>query len=229
MSSIQNDQIILDDIPIQILRKKHVKRLSIKVDSHHGVIVNVPIHLTEKMIVVFLESAKMWLNKHYKPIQPYCYTQGEKHAFLGVDYPLNLVAGDVQSNVFLDNYQFNVYTQTQDSHTVKQLLYAFYHKEALSLFPTRVDACMQLTPWVKRMPQLKYRFMTSRYGSCSSQGNISLNIHLIKARMELIDYVIFHELCHIKEYHHGPQFYQLMNEVVPNWKQCKEELGCIRF
>ena len=222
-------QTFLDEIPIRIQRKKNIKRLSIKIHPYKGVLLNVPLHVTEIMINAFLESAKPWLQKHYQPILPLNYQQGEKHLYLGVEYPLNIVPSDETAHVVLSHDKMNIYSLKQDRHHIYELLCRFYQIQAAMLFPIRVHECMQLTPWVKSMPALRYRFMTSRYGSCSSQGNISLNIHLIKARIELIDYVILHELCHIQEHHHGAKFYQLMNQVAPNWKQHKKELSLVRF
>lgn len=221
---LQTNQIIVDDIAINIYRKKHIKRLSIKIDPIKGVYCNVPTYLPEHMIYLFLESAKSWLNKHYHPIINYHYIQGEKHPFLGFYYPLNLIEYQTKPYTVLENHQINIYANKLDNHIIQKLLQTFYRKKAYQLFPERLKACIHLTPWVTSIPQLKYRFMRSRYGSCSSLGNISLNIHLIKARIELIDYVILHELCHIKEHNHGPEFYQLMHEVMPNWKKLKEEL-----
>lgn len=229
MPSNQNGQIIIDDIPIHIQRKKHIKRLSIKVHPYQGVVLNAPLYMSIRIIETFLAAAGPWIRKHYQLIEPLYFQQGEKHAFLGVDYPLNLIICHSKSDVVLDNHQFNIYSQRFDSQIVKEQLHGFYQRQAHMLFPSRVLGCMQLTPWVKSMPKLKYRFMTSRYGSCSSLGNISLNIHLIKARTELIDYVILHELCHIQEHHHGPQFYQLMEEVMPNWRSLKAELKRLIF
>lgn len=221
--------IFLDGIPILIQHQRTIKRLSVKVHPYKGVVVNAPFYVSETMLNDFLTSVAPWIKKHYQPISLYDYTHGEHHPFLGVHYPLNFVSSHTQSHVALLHEQLNVYSLRQDSDSIRVLIERFYRTQADSIFPERVSACMQMTPWVKRIPKLKYRFMTSRYGSCSSKGNISLNIHLIKARIELIDYVILHELCHLQEHHHGPKFYQLMNEVAPNWKQCKEELRYIRF
>lgn len=229
MSLTLSHQIILDEIPIQIQRKKNIKRLSVKIHPYKGVLLNVPFHVTEIMINEFLESVKPWIKRQFKPILPLKYQQGEKHLYLGVEYPLNIISSNETAHVVLSHDKINIYSLKDDGHHIYELLCRFYQIQASTLFPIRVHQCMQRTPWVKRMPQLKYRFMSSRYGSCSSQGNISLNLHLIKTRLELIDYVILHELCHIKEHHHGPNFYQLMNEVVPNWMQLKEELREFKF
>jgi predicted metal-dependent hydrolase len=66
--------------------------------------------------------------------------------------------------------------------------------------------------------------MKKQWGSCSPRGNILLNPHLVKAPRECIDYVILHELCHLKEHNHSPEFYRLLNQLMPDWKQIKAKL-----
>jgi hypothetical protein len=66
--------------------------------------------------------------------------------------------------------------------------------------------------------------MQKQWGSCSPQGHILLNPHLVKAPRECIDYVIIHELCHLKEHNHSPEFYRLLCLQMPDWKQVKAKL-----
>ena len=228
MDTSQSSQIILNDIPVLIQRKKNIKRLSIKIDAYKGVVLNAPFYIPESIILPFLESAKPWINKHYQPIV-HAYAQGENHLFLGTYYPLNLIQNESKAHVVIDNHQMNIYSHTLASDIIQNLLQDFYKRQAQALLPERLKLCMTRTPWVMKTPTLKLRFMRSRYGSCSSIGNISLNIHLIKARTALIDYVIFHELCHIKEHNHGPKFYALMQQVLPNWPELKLELKQLKF
>jgi len=65
---------------------------------------------------------------------------------------------------------------------------------------------------------------TIKWGSCSPKGNLMLNLHLVKAPKECIDYVILHELCHIAEHNHGDKFWRLLGQVMPHWKEVKVKL-----
>ena len=56
-------------------------------------------------------------------------------------------------------------------------------------------------------------------GSCSPKGTITLNIKLIQIPKEYIEYVLIHELCHLKYLHHEPEFYYLLSRVMPDWKR----------
>jgi hypothetical protein len=71
--------------------------------------------------------------------------------------------------------------------------------------------------------------MRTQWGNCSSTGQLTLNVHLIKAPLECIDYVILHELCHIAEHNHSERFYRLMNDVLPGWELIKSRLDRLAF
>ena len=60
--------------------------------------------------------------------------------------------------------------------------------------------------------------MRKQWGSCSPQGVILVNPHLVKAPRDCIDYVITHELCHLREHNHSPRYYRLLREIMPEWE-----------
>jgi hypothetical protein len=71
---------------------------------------------------------------------------------------------------------------------------------------------------------LVIRTMRRRWGSCSHKGIITLSTELIKLSDLHIEYVIAHELCHLKHHNHGSQYYKLLSEVFPEWKMVRKEL-----
>lgn len=68
------------------------------------------------------------------------------------------------------------------------------------------------------------RNQKSRWGSCSSKGTLSFNVHLVTLPEILQDYVIIHELCHLKEMNHGSDFWALVAECMPEYKKCRRAL-----
>jgi len=75
------------------------------------------------------------------------------------------------------------------------------------------------------LPGLKIRLMKARWGSCSANGVITLNIKLIHLDLSLIDYVIMHELCHLIEHNHSKNYYALLERMMPDWRLHRQRLN----
>ncbi len=72
--------------------------------------------------------------------------------------------------------------------------------------------------------RIAIRNARSRWGSCSSKGNLNFHYRLVEIPLALADYVIAHELCHLKEFNHGPQFWALVSKTIPDWKERKRAI-----
>ena len=77
--------------------------------------------------------------------------------------------------------------------------------------------------------RISIRKQKSRWGSCSSVGNLNFNYRLGFLPFELMDYIVVHELCHIKEYNHSKAFWDLVGEAYPHHKQLRKQLETYRF
>lgn len=69
--------------------------------------------------------------------------------------------------------------------------------------------------------------MRSQWGSCSQEGDLSLNTHLVKAPPPQLDYVLLHELCHLRHHDHGKGFQRLMDRHMPDWRERRRELNAV--
>ncbi len=72
--------------------------------------------------------------------------------------------------------------------------------------------------------RVSIRHTSTRWGSCSRQGNLNFSYKLLYLPSELRDYVIVHELCHLKEMNHSPRFWALVGQTVPNYKDLRHQL-----
>lgn len=100
----------------------------------------------------------------------------------------------------------------------------FYKEECVRIFNEEVKRCMSC---FKDLPKfsLKFRNMKTRWGVCNRKANIvTLNTELLKKDIDLIDYVIIHELCHFYEGNHSGRFWTLVSNYYPNYKEARKRL-----
>lgn len=210
---------------------KHSKRksLSITVKADNRVVVSAPRLMPKMFIEAFVQKKKPWIEKklaYFKSLPQVDENErfkiGSLHYFLGQEYPLKILNG--KNKVRLVDGVF--YVSCQNPLMVEKLLDKWYKRQAESLFANRLQHCYLLMSELElQFPPLKIRKMKRRWGSCSNKGNITLNLNLIKTPLPCIDYVIIHELCHLKVFNHSKDFYNLQSRFVPDWKEKKQILN----
>jgi predicted metal-dependent hydrolase len=110
--------------------------------------------------------------------------------------------------------------EVQDALVIR--LKTFWRKEAKKYIPSRLDLLAEQHGF--RYNELRLKDIRTRWGSCSSKGNININIQLIKLDEELIDHVLLHELSHTKAMNHGQDFWDVFEDVRPGAKQERKQL-----
>jgi predicted metal-dependent hydrolase len=161
-------------------------------------------------------------NAHVLPRE---YVSGESHLYLGRRYLLKVRQNSRETpGVKLRCGQLQVNCRDTDPGIVKSLLWQWYRSHATGLFDRRLDNLCRKLSWVVQKPPWKLLKMKKQWGSCSPQGVLSLNPHLIKAPTDCIDYVLLHELCHLKHHNHGQEFYRLLRNHMPSWASVKGRL-----
>lgn len=158
-------------------------------------------------------------------ITPRQYVSGECHYYLGRQYRLK-VYKNKESDVKLLGKFIKVYTTDVSNHSeIKELLYKWYAKHALFIFNRRIELYKNVIKNLNAdFSEIKIRQMKKRWGSCGKSCAIVLNTELIKAPLFCIDYVIMHEICHLKNRSHDYKFYKLLEKHMPDWKLRKERL-----
>ena len=102
---------------------------------------------------------------------------------------------------------------------IKSYLNEWYRIRAKVIFEARLQHILEQALWVENYPDIRLMTMRTQWGNCSPSGLLTLNPHLVKAPTICIDYVILHELCHLVEHNHSERFYQLLNQVMPDWSK----------
>jgi predicted metal-dependent hydrolase len=110
--------------------------------------------------------------------------------------------------------------KTLSSGTRKE--YLKLRNEARRIICSRVDFFSGILKVESK--RIAIRNQSSRWGSCSKKGNLNFNYRLIRLPERLADYVIVHELCHLKEFNHSERFWNLVRNVFPDYKKIRSEL-----
>lgn len=97
-----------------------------------------------------------------------------------------------------------------------------YRKAAREYIPGRVAYFHQFTGGA--YDKIVIRDQKTRWGSCSSNGTLSFNYRLMLAPPQVLDYVVVHELCHLKHMNHSPQFWEAVEQVLPDYKERRKWL-----
>ncbi|HLP71482.1 MAG TPA: SprT family zinc-dependent metalloprotease [Bacteroidales bacterium] len=208
------------------------RTLGISILPDASVTVRVPYRTPEKTILKMVNDKASWIQKHSEKFRnrisenpPVSYSDGDKHPFRGKSFALRIEKSSKPYCRFLDE-NIEIGTAYPDkSEAVRYILQQGYRREANFIFPSTLKRILEeRSPYGFQVTRLNIRSMKSRWGSCSNKGVISLNTELIKLPAVYLEYVILHELCHLKHHNHGEGFYMLLEELFPDWKKVRKEL-----
>lgn len=208
------------------------KTLEIAVHPDLRVVIKAPRGTSEIAIQSRARKRARWIKKqrdYFRQFDPRTpprqYVGGETHRYLGRQYRLKLTESDKPSVKLTGGLFWVSCPDRNDSSQVKALLEAWYLQKAHEKFAEYFERCW---PEFERLnqarPKIQIRRMKSRWGSLSKSGTLTLNVALVQAPRECIDYVITHELCHLLHHDHGPSFYRLLEKVMPDWEKRKHKL-----
>lgn len=177
------------------------------------------------MVKENLRWIRLRLNKvreEAKVNPPLRIANGARIPYLGERLQVQWIESDNRS-VLRNGKVLEVYAPS--TRHVRAAVVDWYKARASRLFCRQIDAFQHL-PWLAaRLRSWRHQFMTSQWGSCSVDGDLSFNTHLVKVPEHLVEYVVLHEMCHLKVHNHGPRFYSLMREYMPDWEARRRELN----
>jgi len=235
-TELRRNQISHQDRVIEyevVHRPKVTRCIHLELDAHGALQVVAPRRMSKRLIQAtmqdwanyvarFLEEARA----QQQDIPAFGYVSGERHLFMGQDYPLHIqeAAGQRASVELADGY-IRIVSTGSGPEDIRARLMNWYRKKAAQHFSERLAVFSQAASWTGgKSPAMRLRLMKRTWGTCSSKGLITLNPHLVKAPPESIDYVIAHEICHIQEHNHGKAFYALQEQLYPGWREAKAHL-----
>lgn len=240
--------------PIQRRVKANARRLKLRIE-HHQIYLTIPPHSSEQSIQAFLRQSRDWLSTTWaRAYAPTAHTQtpqqGEilhlpllnQHWQIQLESALSASIAKPLLKPALDNLTVH------DSVGQDLLVHNFIVKNSI-ICVNAEQAAMQLKGWVReqaaqhlpqRLAQLaqyggfsyrrcQVRHAKTRWGSCSSQAVISLNAGLILLPVPVLDYVLWHELCHTRQLNHSAQFWQEVAQVDADYFSHRQQLKAIKL
>ncbi len=204
------------------------KTVEIKVGLDGKVTVRAPIRASKKYIDEFVLSKTQWIEaaqeKMRKRLDERKKADLSKVRFLGKEY--QSVSREDAKKVKFDGKRF-IFPQNRTEDERKKLLTAWYKKESRRIFEQRLEHLSKATG--TSYSKLRISGARTRWGSCTSEGVISLSWKLIMAEGRAIDYVILHELAHTIEMNHSDDFWSIVEGWMPAYKDIKKYLQDFSF
>ncbi len=222
-------------IPFQVQFRER-KQLAITVHPEMKLEVVAPQGAALDQVLARVEKRAGWIVRQwrffeqYRPPQPgRRFVSGETHVYLGRQYRLKVQEGSPEAVKLLGQFLHVKCADKNDGQRVGGLLEDWYRAHAERVFFHRLQGCLNSARSLRLpcVPNVVIRKMTKRWGSCTKKGNILLNPDLVKAPVHCIDYVIVHELCHLKVHNHGKDFYRLLTRCMPDWEARKRRLEAV--
>jgi hypothetical protein len=207
------------------------KSLEIAVHPDKSIIVKAPKNISMEIINERVKKRARWISKQINYFDQFDlktpkrqFIGGESHLYLGRKYRLK-IEESLYDRVLLKNGYFFIESTSIDTCHIKDLLQEWYNKHSKIYLSNVLDKCWDsFNKDEFRKPNLKVQKMEKRWGSLSAKGQITLNVNLIQTPRECIEYVIIHELCHLRYNNHGAEFYNLLDKTMPDWIKRKHKL-----
>lgn len=229
---ILEEEITLEDrvIPYKIRRSSKAKNVRLKIGEGTRLEIVVPENYPLANVSELLHQKEKWILSKLQFMEELAAQKKAalddaftKIRYLGKDYWVVVIL-DNSSPIRIELKEEKAYLtlpQNRDE-LIKQVIEAWYRWAARSLFEERVNL------WAEKM-HVSYNTIfvknqKTRWGSCSRRKNLSFNLRIIMAPLEVVDYIIIHELAHLKEMNHSKRFWQVLEEYCPGYKKHLEWL-----
>jgi len=187
----------------------------------------VPLNYSSDELAEFVARKRSWLTRtsnYFRRVRDRCGGYDPDTIYLlGSRYRFNVVKDRVPSTIVSDAMKIITFHVT-DRRRFREHLQGWYKQHAARIIEERL-------PVLAGTMGLKYNRVSiksqqSRWASCSSNGNLNFNLLLAAAPPEVIDYVIIHELAHLKVLDHSSRFWDLVRAADPEWEKHREWLSC---
>tara|TARA_R110000744_G_scaffold362356_2_gene470395 strand:- start:9331 stop:10032 length:702 start_codon:yes stop_codon:yes gene_type:complete len=220
-----------EELPYVIIRTSS-KSARLVVDPSGTVEARVPTGRSDQSIEQLVRSKARWIIRQqdyfasFRPRDPQRqYVSGESIRYLGRQYRLKVMQSEHESAKLLGKHLVVETDTSTNCSNVRRIVLEWYRVHAANVFRLKADHLLEtMAAHGICEAQLTVRWMTRRWGSCTPSKRIILNPLLVINPIDCVEYVVAHELCHLKVPNHGDAFYRLLSTVMPDWQNRRERL-----
>jgi predicted metal-dependent hydrolase len=208
----------MGDIPYTIRRSARARRIRINVHAHTGVEVVLPARAHERAAAAAVAELRPWIERRLAEARDVLAQVAQRDGtvpYLGST--LELVAQPGRSRAHRRGERLLV-----PEGDPREALERFYRRAARSEIAPRLDRATALTGTPYN--GLSIRAQRTRWASCSANGRMSFNWRLLLAPESVLDYVVWHEVCHLEVLDHSPRFWALVERRWPRWREDRDWL-----
>jgi predicted metal-dependent hydrolase len=209
--------------------RKRKRTISLQITRANEVVISAPYFTPVHEINRFIKEKRNWIDK---AIQKQSrarllnkekeYVSGEYFYYLGETYPLEVFFEPKEkAGLFFWNKRFYL-NAPEDKEIKKRFFFLWYKQKALEHISNRID--FYCRKFDSQAGKIRITSARKRWGSCSEDNNLAFSFRLIMTPPEIINYVIVHELMHIREKSHKARFWKLVGKVLPDYKNCRRKL-----
>ncbi len=212
LSSITLDETCFD---IRHQKRKNMKRIVLRVEKENEICLSSSSRVSKRALKAFIIEQKEWILARNLTLNA-PFSAGSDFYYLGKAF----VVAHHDRALKVDEHRVLI-----DPERSKKQSDDFYKSAAKAYLPARVEY------WSQKMDLefgvLKFRLAKRRWGSCSSKKVITLNPYVMKLDHKMIDYVIVHELAHLRHMNHSKVFYALVEKYLPNHRSIQQEINLL--
>ena len=224
-------QIVVSNISVEVIRK-NIKNMHLSVLPPDGrVRVSAPTQLTDEAITMFVRRKLGWIKKQQEKFQQQPrqserqYVSGETLYVWGKQYFLQVEYSYKGNVLTLSGDKAILTVRKESSPTQRESFVNEWYRNLL-----KQEVAKYLPKWEKTTglycSSWQSKYMTTKWGTCNpTSKKIWLNLQLAKKPIECLEYVILHELAHLKVHNHGPEFTAILDQYMPYWREHKRRLN----
>lgn len=218
------------DIEFVLKRSPDRRRAALTVDDR-GLTVNVPWRTSERYIQRFLQDSSKWILRkleQWEKNRPAArqWESGELIDFLGRQLTLHITEEPYALTQLADDDVLKLSLPTpHDAKTVRNAVVRWYRRHAQAHFRARVEHFAQRLG--VPAPRVFISSAQTRWGSCNANNEVRLNWRLMQGGAHVVDYVVAHELAHLKEMNHSARFWRVVERLFPDYESAKAELNAM--